>query len=238
MPFPIVEGTTETGTGIKLKMKKVLLASACLFALAAPASAADLAARPYTKAPVAMASVYNWTGFYLGVVGGGAWEDANSPRMQGGFVGGTAGYNWQTGNVVFGVEADGAWADVNASATALGITVASKTDALGTVRGRIGYAVNQVLFYGTGGYAWIDNKLSVSALGVTVSDSKWHSGWTVGAGVEAFFAPQWSVKGEYLYRSLGGETYFSGAVPTGTLNFHTVQVGVNYHFGAPVVAKY
>ena len=113
-------------------MKKVLLASACLFALAAPASAADLAARPYTKAPVAVASVYNWTGFYLGIVGGGAWEDANSPRMQGGFVGGTAGYNWQTGNVVFGIEADGAWADVNASATALGITVSSKTEALGT----------------------------------------------------------------------------------------------------------
>ena len=220
-------------------MKKVLLASACLFALAAPASAADLAARPYTKAPVApMASVYNWTGFYLGIVGGGAWEDANSPRMQGGFVGGTAGYNWQTGNVVFGIEADGSWADVSASATALGITVSSKTDALGTVRGRIGWAVNNVLFYGTGGYAWIDNKVSVSALGVTVSDSKFHSGWTVGAGVEAFFAPQWSVKGEYLYRSLGGETYFSGALPTGTLNFHTVQVGVNYHFGGPIVAKY
>lgn len=225
-------------------MKKVLLASACLFALAAPASAADLAARPYTKAPVAMASVYNWTGFYLGIVGGGAWENASGdPKMKGGFVGGTAGYNWQTGNVVFGVEADGSWADVSASATdaLTGITVSSKTDAMGTVRGRIGYAVNQVLFYGTGGYAWIDNKLSVSALGVTVSDTKWHSGWTVGAGVEAFFAPQWSVKGEYLYRSLGGETYFSGLgvpVNTGTLNFHTVQVGVNYHFGGPVVAKY
>lgn len=222
-------------------MKKVLLASACLFALAAPASAADLAARPYTKAPVAVASVYNWTGFYLGIVGGGAWEDANSPRMQGGFVGGTAGYNWQTGSVVFGIEADGAWADVNASATALGITVSSKTEALGTVRGRIGWAVNNVLFYGTGGYAWIDNKISATALGVTISDSKWHSGWTVGAGVEAFFAPQWSVKGEYLYRSLGGETYFSGLgapLNTGTLNFHTVQVGVNYHFGGPVVAKY
>ena len=99
-------------------MKKVLLASACLFALAAPASAADLAARPYTKAPVAMASVYNWTGFYLGIVGGGAWEDSSGdPKMKGGFVGGTAGYNWQTGNVVFGIEADGAWADVSASAT-------------------------------------------------------------------------------------------------------------------------
>ncbi|WP_426608569.1 outer membrane protein [Bradyrhizobium sp. McL0616] len=221
-------------------MKKVLLASASLLAFGAfaSASAADLAARPYTKAPVAVASVYNWTGFYLGIVGGGAWEDSNSPRMQGGFVGGTAGYNWQTGNVVFGVEADGAWADVNASATALGITVSSKTDALGTVRGRVGYAVNNVLFYGTGGYAWIDNKISVSALGLTASDSKWHSGWTVGAGVEAFIAPQWSVKGEYLYRSLGGETYFAGAVPSGTLNFHTVQVGVNYHFNGPIVAKY
>ena len=224
-------------------MKKVLLASACLLALTGAASAADLAARPYTKAPVAVASVYNWTGFYLGLMGGGAWEDANSPRMQGGFVGGTAGYNWQTGNVVFGVEADGAWADVSASASATVpgfgvVTATSKTDALGTVRGRIGYAVNSVLLYGTGGYAWIDNKLSLSALGVSISDSKFHSGWTVGAGVEAFIAPQWSIKGEYLYRSLGGETYFSGALPTGTLNLHTVQFGVNYHFNGPVVAKY
>ncbi|MBR0691489.1 porin family protein [Bradyrhizobium manausense] len=225
-------------------MKKIFLASACLLALTGAASAADLAARPYTKAPVAVASVYNWTGFYLGIVGGGAWEAASGdPKMKGGFVGGTAGYNWQTGNVVFGVEADGAWADVSASAagTVPGfgvVTVSSKTDAMGTVRGRIGYAVNNVLFYGTGGYAWIDNKISLSALGVSVSDSKWHSGWTVGAGVEAFFAPQWSVKGEYLYRSLGGETYFSGALPSGTINFHTVQIGVNYHFGAPVVAKY
>ena len=229
-------------------MKKVLLASACLFALAAPASAADLAARPYTKAPVAVASVYNWTGFYLGVVGGGAWESGSGdPRMKGGFVGGTGGYNWQTGNVVFGIEADGAWANVSASATGavfvpgIGVvaaTASSKTDAMGTVRGRIGWAINNVLLYGTGGYAWIDNKLTVSALGASISDSKFHSGWTVGAGVEAFFAPQWSVKGEYLYRSLGGETYFSGVLPTGTLNFHTVQVGVNYHFGGPVVAKY
>ena len=218
-------------------MKKILLASAALIALTGAASAADLAARPYTKAPMAVASVYNWSGFYLGVVGGGAWEAASGdPKMKGGFVGGTAGYNWQTGNVVFGLEADAAWADVSASATALGVTVASKTDALGTVRGRIGWAVNNVLFYGTGGYAWIDNKISVTALGLTASDSKFHSGWTVGAGVEAFFAPQWSVKGEYLYRSLGSETYFG--VPSGTLELHSVQFGVNYHFGGPIVARY
>ena len=123
-------------------MKKVLLASACLFALAAPASAADLAARPYTKAPIAPAAVYNWTGFYLGIVGGGAWEaSSGDPKMQGGFVGGTAGYNWQTGNVVFGIEADGAWADVSASAAGtvfvagvggIPASVSSKTDAMAT----------------------------------------------------------------------------------------------------------
>ena len=143
-------------------MKKILLASAALIALTGAASAADLAARPYTKAPVAMASVYNWTGFYLGLVGGGAWENSGSPRMQGGFVGGTAGYNWQTGNIVFGLEADGAWADVSASATGATVvpgfgvvttTATSKTDAMGTVRGRIGYAVDQILFYDTDSYA-------------------------------------------------------------------------------------
>jgi outer membrane immunogenic protein len=228
-------------------MKKVLLTTVGLAALGlAPALAADLPARTYTKAPVA-APIYNWTGFYVGAMGGYGKENASDFALSGGFGGGTAGYNWQTGNVVFGVEADGSWADVSASATGATVvpgfgvvtaTASSKTDAMGTVRGRIGYAVNQVLFYGTGGYAWIDNKITLSALGLTASDSKWHSGWTVGAGVEAFFAPQWSVKGEYLYRSLGGETYFSGALPTGTLNFHTVQVGVNYHFGGPVVAKY
>ena len=224
-----------------------LVAGLGFLALAAlPASAADLPRGTPYKAPAYVAQ-YNWTGFYLGIVGGGAWQSDSDPKMKGGFVGGTAGYNWQTGNVVFGLEADGSWADVSASVSETALvpgvglvtaTASSKTDAMGTVRGRIGYAVNNVLFYGTGGYAWIDNKITLSALGVSASDSKWHSGWTVGAGVEAFIAPQWSIKGEYLYRSLGGETYFSGALPTGTLNFHTVQVGVNYHFGGPVVAKY
>ena len=97
---------------------------------------------------------------------------------------------------------------------------------MGTVRGRFGYAFDQVLIYGTGGYAWADNRLSIGGF----SDSKFLSGWTVGAGVEVMFAPKWSVKAEYLYRSFEGQTYFSGALPTGTLNLNSVQVGVNYHF--------
>ena len=92
----------------------------------------------------------------------------------------------------------------------------------------------QVLLYGTGGYAWADNRLTPSVLGVSVSDSQFHSGWTVGAGVEVMFAPKWSVKAEYLYRSFEGETYFAGVVAggvaSGTLNLNSVQVGVNYHF--------
>ncbi|WP_456725221.1 MULTISPECIES: outer membrane protein [unclassified Bradyrhizobium] len=219
-------------------MRNVLLASAGMFALSAiaPAMAADMAARaPYVKAPPP-AAIYNWTGFYIGGFGGYASEESGNPKMEGGFAGGTIGYNWQTSNIVYGLEADGAWADVDASASTLGVTVKSKVDALGTVRGRIGFAVDKVLFYGTGGYAWVDNKISVSALGVTASQSNFHSGWTVGAGIEAFIAPQWSVKGEYLYRSLGSETYFG--VPSPDLNLHSVQFGVNYHFGGPIVAKY
>lgn len=215
-----------------------MLASAGMLVLSAfaPAMAADMAARaPYVKAPPPVAYT-NWTGFYIGGFGGYASENSGNPKMEGGFAGGTIGYNWQAGNIVYGLEADGGWADVDASATAFGTTVKSKTDALGTVRGRFGFAVDKVLFYGTGGYAWIDNKISVSTLGLTASQSNFHSGWTVGAGIEAFIAPQWSIKGEYLYRSLSGETYFG--VPTGDLNLHTVQFGVNYHFGGPILAKY
>ncbi|VIO74004.1 outer membrane protein [Bradyrhizobium ivorense] len=219
-------------------MRNLLLASAGLLVLSAfaPASAADMAARaPYVKAPPP-AAIYNWTGFYIGGFGGYASENSGNPKMEGGFGGGTVGYNWQAGNFVYGLEADGAWADVDASVSGFGVTVKSKIEALGTVRGRVGFAVDQVLFYGTGGYAWVDNKLSVTALGVTASQSNFHSGWTVGAGIEAFIAPQWSLKGEYLYRSLDSETYFG--VPSGTLELHSVQFGVNYHFGGPVVARY
>jgi outer membrane immunogenic protein len=233
------KGEQENGTGI-FEMRKLLLASAglCVLSTFAPAMAADLGAAPrYTKAPAAPVAVYNWTGFYLGGFGGYASENTSvDPKVKGGFAGGTVGYNWQTSNIVYGLEADGGWADVNASATALGVTVTSRINSLGTARGRLGFAVDQVLFYGTGGYAWIDNKLSGTTLGVTLSESHFHSGWTVGAGIEAFIAPNWSVKGEYLYRSLGSENYFG--VPSGTLNLHSGQVGVNYHFGGPIVAKY
>ena len=97
-------------------MKKILLTTTALIALGiAPAAAADLAARPYTKAPAAIA-INNWSGFYLGAMGGYAQENSSGiGTLSGGFAGGTAGYNWQMGNVVLGIEADAAWADVGAT---------------------------------------------------------------------------------------------------------------------------
>ena len=201
----------------KEKMKKALLTAVSLVALGmAPAFAADLPARTYTKAPVAVAAINNWSGFYLGAMGGYAKEDADFAPVSGGFAGGTIGYNWQTGPVVFGLEADAAWADLNSTATIPGLVTASaKVQDLGTVRGRIGYA-------------WADTKLTATALGLTASESHVLNGWAAGAGVEVMFAPKWSVKAEYLYRSFGSQNFLG--VPSGTLNMNSVQVGVNYHF--------
>ena len=202
----------------------------------APALAADLAAAPiYSKAP-AVAPVGNWTGFYIGAMGGYGKENTSSAgALSGGLAGGTVGYNWQTGAMVLGLEADAAWSNIGASAGIPGlVAVSDNIDDLGTVRGRVGYAIDQVLLYGTGGFAWADNKLTATVLGTSFSQSQVHTGWTAGAGVEVMFLPKWSVKAEYLYRSFSGQTYFAsiipGGVPTGTLNINSGQVGVNYHF--------
>ena len=221
-------------------VKKLLLTTTALIALGiAPAAAADLAARPYTKAPAAAIAINNWTGFYLGAMGGYAQENSSGiGTLSGGFAGGTAGYNWQTGNLVLGIEADAAWADVGATIGLFGglASVSDKIRDLGTVRGRVGYAFDSVLIYGTAGYAWADNRITATAVGVgSISDSHVHSGWTAGAGVEVMFAPKWSVKAEYLYRSFESQNYFAGVVrpvglASGTLNLNSVQVGVNYHF--------
>jgi outer membrane immunogenic protein len=221
----------------KKAVKKILLTTTALLALGiAPAAAADLAARPYTKAPAAIA-INNWGGFYLGAMGGYAQENSSGiGTLSGGFAGGTAGYNWQTGALVLGVEVDGAWADIGTTLGAPGIATLEYTSrATGSVRCRIGYAFDSVLLYGTGGWAWSDNRMTATVVGLgSASDSQFHSGWAVGAGVEVMFAPKWSVKAEYLYKSLESANYFSGTVPggiaSGTINLNSVQVGVNYHF--------
>jgi outer membrane immunogenic protein len=214
----------------KQKMKRIAL-GLLLASVAGTAFAADIPApsAPYAKAPAIVSPLTNWTGFYIGAMGGYAAEATSDPLgVKGGFAGGTVGYNWQSGMFVAGIEADGAWADVNASATALGVTATAKLDTLATVRGRVGAAFDQVLVYGTGGLALADSKFSATALGVTLSDSHTQTGWTAGAGVEWMFTRGWSLKAEYLYRRFDSVTVFG--VPTGSLAVNSGPFGVNYHF--------
>jgi outer membrane immunogenic protein len=235
-------------------MKKFLLATVASTALVSSASAADLAARAYTKAPAIAAAAYNWSGFYVGVMGGYGWSDdvtvagvdVTGADIKGGFGGGTIGFNYQApgSQFVFGVEADAAWADLSHSETILGLgTGRQRVNSFGSVTGRVGIAVDTLLLYAKGGYAWANNEFSLTALGLTLSDTQFHSGWTVGGGAEWAFAGPWSAKAEYMFARYDSENYFGGIAPPGVgfgMDVHTVKAGINYRFGwaGPVVAKY
>ena len=217
--------------------------------------AADLppAARAPAIVPVAAAPVYDWTGFYVGAMGGYGWSNqvretvggltatANTSDIKGGFAGGTAGYNFQSGPAVFGVEVDGVWSGMTFSEADLGITLAEKIQAFGSVTGRLGWAASSLLLYVKGGYAWADNQISATGFGVTLSESHFHSGWTIGGGLEYLFVPNWSAKVEYMYADYGNVAYLTSFVPGGIgfgFTTHAVKAGINYHFGGPIVARY
>jgi outer membrane immunogenic protein len=213
-------------------MKQLLLAGMAL-SVATAASAADMQARPYTKAPpAAVVAAYNWSGFYIGAMGGFGWEtDAGS----GGFGGGTVGYNWQLpgSQFVFGVEVDAAGASIKDSFLVdVGVTQENKINAFGSVTGRAGFAMDAALIYAKGGWAWTNAKTSFTDGINTLSDSQTHTGYTIGGGVEYMFAPNWSAKGEYMFTSLGSENYnlLGEQLASGNIDFHTIKVGVNYHF--------
>jgi outer membrane immunogenic protein len=189
----------------------------------------------------------NWTGFYVGVMGGYGWSDEitgriagvgaatiSSDDLKGGFAGGTLGYNWQTGQFVFGIEADAAWSDIKYTETVLGVTAQDRIRAFGSVTGRLGFLASpDLLLYAKGGYAWAENQFRVTAPGVLFSESQIHSGWTVGGGAEWMFAPNWSAKVEYMYADYGFENYLRTFVATGidvSATVHTVKGGINYHF--------
>jgi outer membrane immunogenic protein len=249
-------------------MKKVLLVTASLIALGAvaPAMAADLAARPYTKAPPMIAAVYDWSGFYIGANGGwgssrNSWDSVapfpagpeGSHDATGGVAGGQIGYRWQAGTWVFGVEAQGDWADLKGSNLSTlfgaGFRNESKIDAFGLFTGQIGYAANNVLFYVKGGAAVTDNRNRIfstvtgAQLASTGDDTRW--GGTVGVGLEYGFAPNWSAAVEYDHLFMQDRT-LNFTTPAGVAfgsdrisqDVDLVTVRVNYKFGGPIVAKY
>ncbi len=206
-------------------MSRIALGAVALISAVSSVQAADL---PYeSRAPYTVnqpLNIYSWAGPYLGGNLGWDWGSVdNNPTRPSGFLGGAqAGYNWQTGPWVFGIEGD------------LQATGASDTFApwkfsnpwFGTVRGRAGYAINNILFYGTAGLAF--GELQGQTFG-GLTESHTNAGWTVGLGTEVGLTRNWSAKIEYLYVDLNDSNF----VITGAQNgyrFGLLRAGVNYHF--------
>lgn len=206
--------------------KCAFAAVAVLLAGVVSAEAADLPYRsrqPYTvNQPL---NGYSWAGPYLGGTLGYDWGNvSNSGAKPSGFVGGvTGGYNWQSGNVVFGIEGDmqGSTADDRFA------NYKYSNPWFGTVRGRIGYAFNNVLVYGTGGLAF--GSLETESLITGLQQSKTSAGYAVGVGAEVGIYQNWTAKIEYLYVNLSANDYTLTNARNG-LDFGTVRLGVNYHF--------
>src|SRR5580698_5743351 len=206
----------------------LLAAAAIAVGAAAPALAADLPARPapYTKAPAIVQAAYDWSGFYVGINGGWGTSDINwnadglgdegSHHASGGTVGGQFGYRWQMSSWVFGLEAQGNWADFkgnNVSAIFAPNVNQTKIDAFGLFTGQIGYAWDRTLLYVKGGAAVTDNKYTANStlpplVGIdTASETRW--GAAVGVGFEYAFAYNWSLGFEYDHLFMGNNDVIS-----------------------------
>ncbi len=224
-----------------------LLASFIASLLATPlltcaAQAADFGSRPLPpprSAPV-LVPFFTWNGFYAGInagygFGSSKWTDIVTGVSTGNFdvdgalVGGTAGYNLQLGGWVLGIEGDIGWNFGKGSTTAAcGTSCETASDWLGTLRGRLGYALDRFLPYVTGGASFgnIEGTASGGTFGKTAV------GWTAGGGLEYAFLSNWSAKLEYLYVDLGTATCSaacSGGNPVDvTYTTQIVRGGLNY----------
>jgi outer membrane immunogenic protein len=263
---------------------RYLLQAVAMIALlgVAPAVAADM---PVRVAAPAVAPVYSWSGFYVGGHLGWGWEDSkttvvntgalfpagfvfDSTRSDGFIAGGQAGFNYQVGPWVFGIEGDISWAQIRGSESTLAVLVPNRLsttfphlDRIAMATGRLGYAFDSWLIYLKGGWAWGEfqsNSHTINTVtGAIVAVShggETRDGWTIGGGVEWGFAPNWSLKAEYNFIDFGTERVTRNVITgvnAGDVNIrdvdaqvHLVKAGINYHFNlfapsaAPVRAAY
>ena len=205
-------------------MKKHIVAAACVVMSSASAFAADLPARVQPVAPVMPA--FSWTGFYLG--GELGWIRTNPEYTAGVLLLGTpfivspavsnknglsygalAGYNYQTGNLVLGVEGDfQGWTVGKIRYTAVTgdfLTVHSKWG--GSIRGRLGFAADRALFYLAGGAAFVSNETSIPTTGISFGGDGTRLGWTVGGGIDYAFTNNWFTGIEYRYSQFEARTF-------------------------------
>jgi len=256
-------------------MSKAFLGSLALMALAAAHSAfaADMPVKalPYVAPAAALG---NWSGLYAGLNAGYSVADDRSTYASfvnpvigfdnlesykispAGFLGGAQlGYNWQTGIWVWGLETDFQGTGQRDSVCVLtcdipgafNSTVSQRLPWFGTVRGRMGLAMDRSLLYVTGGLAYGQVQTSIvevdgPGLVTSVSQNRTKTGWTVGGGIESALIGNWTAKVEYLYLDFGSQTFsfVDAAGPPGAITAtadakdHIIRAGLNYRFGAPV----
>jgi len=199
-------------------LNRIFLAAASAALLATAANAADMYTAPAIAAGYKDGPAYvgvNWSGFYAGIDGGYGYVEKTSSGqggIGGGLGGGQAGYDFQSGSYVFGVEADFQGSDITKGG---GLPVFNYS---GTIRGRAGFAFDRALLYATGGFSYG---------GCSGDCPPRHTGWVGGAGVEYKLASDWSVKAEYQHLELSDFPYVSGD----HTDTDTVRAGLNYHFG-------
>jgi outer membrane immunogenic protein len=231
------------------KWKMGAAAAAITVASAVAAQAADLPTRKAPPAPVYVPPPFTWTGFYIGVNGGGVWGTGSretnfwadgfnyltnyvpnslGSNPGGWLLGGQAGFNYQAGAAVFGIETDLDWTSLGRNfswygptfyipgeapiADSLYLNAKANLDWIGTTRARVGFVAtpdNRLLIYGTGGIAYAGGSGSFHLYDAD-NFTYWNSnpstsrvGWTLGAGVEYAVTNNWTIKGEYLYYNLG-----------------------------------
>ena len=221
-------------------------AAAAILAAATATSAGAAYAADLSEGPVEQQVVYSptpaisWTGFYAGINGGFGTGSAPASTgaafnisPSGGFLGAQIGYNHNlTDNIVIGIEADAQWANITGrNPTGGPANVTQTINWFGTVRGRLGYAMDTWLPYVTGGLA-VAGATRTTDAGGGQSVGMTHTGYALGAGIEWAFAGDWTAKLEYQYLSLGAATYvFSGVPdPSVSLTANTIRIGLSKHF--------
>ena len=260
-------------------IKTFLLSTVALAAMAGTAAAADLPSRraPPVYLPPPPIPVFTWTGLYIGgQVGyefgrsnglatasvGGAGIAANGSSPKGVIGGAHIGYNFSTqslgfgtpgflgGGLVLGIEGDVDGSNYKSTYALGGLTDYTRQNIQGSVRGRLGVAVDRALFYATGGVAFGDLGNSyvngINGLGDSISHTR--VGYTVGGGVEYAFTNNWSIRAEYRYTDFGTFTDNLATSTGGGVNVrhhetdNRVQAGISYKFNTfgpvPVVARY
>jgi outer membrane immunogenic protein len=246
-------------------MKTSVAAGAAVLVLTAvgAANAADMPVKAPRIAPAAPVS--SWTGFYIGINGGGAWGrkcwtltgtvptivglplpgNEGCHNTDGGIFGGQIGYNWQSGALVFGLEAQGNWARLDGRNVSLlpsppfpASTNHTRVDGLALFTGRLGYASGPALFYVKGGAAAVWDKYDFVLTGTVVpagvgSETRW--GGTIGGGIEYKFTQNWSGAVEYNYLAMGTSSITLDSQPVNALvdvrqHLHLLTARINYSF--------